>query len=87
LWSPAGWSADRRGPGRFRNGRKVRKPSTNGSPSVLIEFNLPMPKPRKKWSAAGIRFPVGKKRKAPPKRGNVHPGRKRITAVLRLAAQ
>jgi len=47
LWSPAGWSADRRGPGRFRNGRRVRKPSTNGSPSVLIEFNLPMPKPRK----------------------------------------
>src|SRR5262249_22567610 len=23
LWSPAGWSADRRGPRRFRNGRRV----------------------------------------------------------------
>src|SRR5262249_7548851 len=26
LWSPAGWSADRRGPRRFRNGRRVRFP-------------------------------------------------------------
>src|SRR5262249_62157080 len=26
LWAPAGWSADRRGPRRFRNGRRVRFP-------------------------------------------------------------
>src|SRR5262245_37039270 len=32
LWSPAGWSADRRGPRRFRNGRRVgsRRPEKEG---------------------------------------------------------
>jgi hypothetical protein len=35
-------------PDGFGTEEEFRKPSTNGSPSVLIEFNLPMPKPRKK---------------------------------------
>jgi hypothetical protein len=47
LWSPAGWSVDRRGPGRFRNEEESVSRPLSGSPSVLIEFNLSMPEPRK----------------------------------------
>src|SRR5262249_1561245 len=80
-------------PDGFGNGRRVHKPSTNGSPSVLIEFNLPMPKPRKN-GARRDSVPRRPEKESPAEAGQgtswkenqdeAYQHQQRIAAVLRL---